>query len=115
MGSCGCRSTEACEPPTSSACQPPMQRHQRSEDLSSMKTLLTCQGDAAPPILKSKSAPSLQGAPSRAQSAVGLGANMSPKSAAGAELISRSQKKRVTFGGAECKKFRTDLGGIDLS
>jgi len=89
----------------------PLAVRHKSAELNPPKTLLT-HGDSAPKILKTQSLPSLNAQPAlRAKSAIQLGEVESP-TAEPQELITRRDRKHVTFGGAECRKFRVELGGL---
>lgn len=79
------------------------------------KTLLTADAQSAPKILKCKSSPAIPSAPVRS-GWPRLASMASPKSW-GAVTPSRTpgrrqEKRRVTFGEAECLKFRVEVGGL---
>mmetsp|Transcript_133403 Transcript_133403/g.333045 ORF Transcript_133403/g.333045 Transcript_133403/m.333045 type:complete len:92 (-) Transcript_133403:198-473(-) len=80
-------------------------------------TLPTAPGDRAPKILKVESAPCLtpplRPALRQSKSASQLADSLSPSPTADLqERITRDDQRRVTFGGAECRNFRADLGGL---
>mmetsp|Transcript_96430 Transcript_96430/g.245044 ORF Transcript_96430/g.245044 Transcript_96430/m.245044 type:complete len:109 (-) Transcript_96430:363-689(-) len=107
MGGCACSKAKTYEPQLPSSADPSTHLVPRSRsegNFGRATTLLeTPESKVAPKILKLRSAPAL----TRHGVAADVGLE-SPRDAR-----PRSQKKRVTFGGQECRKFRVDLGGLE--